>query len=299
MEPWMGLYLPEDMDSTLRKTHDYTKLLGQRIQALSFYFAWGSEMSHFPITGVQAILRGGYTPMITWEPWKRPHDLPEEARPEEQPDFSLSEILRGRFDDYIVSWALGLKQVESPVFFRPMHEMNGNWYPWGGSVNGNSPEKFIETWRYIRAIFREHHSHQLIWVWSPYAQSVPDQTGNEIWRYYPGGEEVDWLGLDGYNWGETQEWSNWKSFFEIFKEGFKILGQLSMEKPFMIAEMGCAEEGGNKERWIEETFKALKKDFPRVKALVWFNMDKECDWRIESSLESLGAFQKGCKDWLS
>lgn len=299
MKPWMGLYLPDDMDSTLRKARGYTKLLGQRIHVLSFYVAWSSDMSRFPFAGIQDLLKSGYTPMMTWEPWKRLHDLPEGTRPEDQPDFSLSEILRGRFDDYIVSWALGLRQVEGPVLFRPMHEMNGNWYPWGGRVNGNTPEKFIETWKYIRAIFREKNSRSLTWIWSPYAQSVPDETGNEIWRYYPGRDEVDWLALDGYNWGDTREWSSWKSFNEIFGEGFKILSRLSMEKPLMVAEMACAEEGGSKEKWIEETFKVLKNEFPRVKALVWFNMDKECDWRIESSIGATGAFQRGCRAWLS
>jgi beta-mannanase len=112
-------------------------------------------------------------------------------------------------------------------------------------------------------------------------------------------EEVDWLALDGYNWGKTREWSAWQSFEEIFKEGYGTLNQLSPGKPFMIAEIGCAEEGGSKERWIEEAFEALRIKFPKIRTLVWFNTKKECDWRIESSPQSLDSFQRGIINWAS
>jgi hypothetical protein len=68
-------------------------------------------------------------------------------------------------------------------------------------------------------------------------------------------------------------------------------------KPIMIAEVGCAEEGGNKDVWIEEAFKALKDRFVRIRALVWFNVIKECDWRIESSQKSLTSFRKNWSLW--
>jgi hypothetical protein len=65
----------------------------------------------------------------------------------------------------------------------------------------------------------------------------------------------------------------------------------------MIAETGCAEEGGSKGAWIDETSRSLKKMFPDVKALVWFDTDKECDWRIASSRESLNAFKAHFTTW--
>lgn len=228
--------------------------------------------------------------MITWEPW-RPQKLSDESRPEDQPEYSLSAILSGKYDDYIWNWALDLKKVQSPIFFRPMHEMNGNWYPWCGKVNGNTPEKYIDTWRYIRSIFRKAQNDRLIWVWSPYAHSVPEKTDNDIGQYFPGGQEVDWLGLDGYNWGTSREWSSWQSFREIFQNGYDRLIQLSPEKSIMIAETGCTEEGGDKSWWIKEAFEVLNERLYRTKALVWFNVNKECDWRIESSQKSLFSFK--------
>ncbi|MEW6376998.1 MAG: glycosyl hydrolase [Thermodesulfobacteriota bacterium] len=297
MEPWLGLYLPDDLFSAPLKGNSYTHLLKRRIQILSFYVAWGSERKRADLLGIQRVLKGGFIPMITWEPWHLPHDLPEGIRPEEQSDFSLSSILNGNYDDYLWNWANDLKEISTPIFFRPMHEMNGNWYPWCGRVNGNDPKQYIETWCYLRSIFKKAGNERLIWVWSPYVHSVPDEPGNEMGRYYPGEGEVDWLALDGYNWGKSQQWSRWKSFREIFEEGYKNLAQLSSEKPIMIAEIGCAEEGGDKDQWIEEAFNALTFRFPKIKALIWFNIKKECDWRMDSSPRSLWTFKMGLKKW--
>jgi len=292
----LGFYLLDDADSILRRAIRYPQFLKKEVRILSFYTALGSENERLVLEAIEKVLKYGFIPMITWEPWRLPRG---NERPEDQPDFSLSKIINGRHDDSILNLALKMKQISAPVFFRPMHEMNGNWYPWCGKVNGNRPEEYIETWRYIRSIFREAQNCQLIWVWSPYAHSVPKESDNEVWRYFPGDGEVDWLALDGYNWGENRKWSTWQSFEEIFEEGYRTLNQLSPGKPFMIAETGCAEEGGSKERWIEEAFSALKNTFPKIKSLVWFNISKECDWRIESSLRSLEAFRRGLKGWLS
>jgi beta-mannanase len=268
----------------------------KKIQVLSFYIAWGFRRKP-DLWEIQSVLNSGFIPLITWEPWYRPQELLGVTRPEDQPDFSLSEILSGRYDDYIWNWALDLKQISGPIFFRPMHEMNGNWYPWCGRVNGNKPEEFVEAWCYIKSIFNKIGNDQLIWVWSPYVHSVPNESGNEIRRYYPGPKEVDWVALDGYNWGNTQEWSRWQSFEEIFEKGYDHLTQLAPEKPFMLAEVGCAEEGGDKAKWIERAFRILADKFPKIKALVWFNIKKECDWRIESSPRSLKAFRENIRNW--
>ncbi len=218
-------------------------------------------------------------------------------QPENQKDYSLSVLLSGRYDAYIRQWALDLKQLSAPIFLRPMHEMNGNWYPWCGTANGNRPEDYVAAWRHIRSIFREVGCDKVMWVWSPYSESVPNDAGNAFARYFPGEEEVDCLALDGYNWGSTREWSRWQTFEEVFADGYERLMSLAPGQPLMIAEAGCAEQGGNKGLWIQNAADTLKNRFTRVKALVWFEIDKECDWRIESSRESLISFNTHFNAW--
>jgi beta-mannanase len=285
----LGLYLPDDFPTSARRARQYEALLEKRIAILSFYTAWGPDFSGPDLAGIRQVMESGFIPMITWEPWCY-RDPKDAGRPEDQPDFSLSVILDGRYDDYIRRWAADLRNLPDDLFFRPMHEMNGNWYPWCGTVNGNGPEEYIKTWHYIRAIFREERNDRLIWVWSPYAHSVPEEGRNEMIHYFPGSPEVDWVGLDGYNWGNSHSWSRWQCFEDIFRKGYKRLAEMAPDRPFMIAETGCAEEGGDKGKWIEDSLGALPSQFPRIEALIWFNINKECDWRIDSSPESTESF---------
>ena len=49
--------------------------------------------------------------------------------------------------------------------------------------------------------------HNVEWVWAPNAESAPglfDVSSPNNWRhYYPGDSYVDWVGIDGYNWGDV------------------------------------------------------------------------------------------------
>jgi endoglucanase len=58
----------------------------------------------------------------------------------------------------------------------------------------------------------------------------------------------------------------------------------------MIGEMSSAQVGGDKAKWIDQIIPTLRTSFPLIKCLVWFDINKEADWRISSSPESEAAF---------
>jgi len=112
--------------------------------------------------------------------------------------------------------------------------------------------------------------------------------------YFPGDDVVDLVAIDGYNWGRTRDWSVWQSFEEIFSDAYKTATALS-KRPIIIGEAASAEIGGSKSLWISDGFKQLRRSFPRIEALIWFDVQKESDWRIASSPESLKAFRTSAK----
>jgi hypothetical protein len=81
------------------------------------------------------------------------------------------------------------------------------------------------------------------------------------------------------------------SFAQVFGRSYSTLSRLSA-KPMMIAETASAEQGGQKAQWIAKTFGALPSRFPRIRAAIWFDRNKETDWRINSSAASLVAWRK-------
>ncbi|HEY5973293.1 MAG TPA: glycosyl hydrolase [Geobacteraceae bacterium] len=263
--------------------------IGKPVAIVSCYRAWNRCRIEDDLPWLEELDRSAREILLTWEPWLLPADP---AALERQPAFSLSRILSGSYDEYIRAFARRLASFRQTVYFRPLHEMNGLWYPWGGTVNGNRPVEYVELWQRLRALFRAEGASRLQWLWTPYAASYPPTPENSMAAYFPGDGNLEWVGLDGYNWGEGREGSSWQSFEEIFAAGYDTLCGLS-RRPVMIAETASAETGGDKGQWIREMFASLPQRFPRVRAMVWFDLDKECDWRIASTAASLAAFREG------
>lgn len=267
------------------------KEYGLPVQIISVYRAWNRCSVKDDLQWLRRLKSTTRDILLTWEPWNIPEG---DESPCDQPDFTLSAITSGRYDAYILAFAKELATFPRTVFLRVMHEMNGNWYPWCGTVNGNSPEAFISAWKHIQALVNAEAASRIQWVWCPYASSYPLTPFNKIEDYFPGDESIDWVAIDGYNWGCAREGSVWQSFEQVFSEAYNTLAALS-RRPVMIGELASTETGGSKALWLTEAFQALEKNFPRIKALVWFDINKECDWRIASSTESLEAFQSGIK----
>ena len=61
-------------------------------------------------------------------------------------------------------------------------------------------------------------------------------------------------------------------------------------KPVLLAEVGSTEVGGSKADWISSALGHELAGFPRVRALVWFDVNKEQSWNLDSSSGSLAAW---------
>ena len=153
-------------------------------------------------------------------------------------------------------------------------EMNGDWLPWSTGVNGNRPGDYVAAWRHVRARFRRAGATNAVWVWNP---TVDYDGATPLRSLFPGASQVDWLAVDGYNWGDTRAWG-WQSYADVFAPTVRQLAALA-PRPLMIAETASA-PGPRKAAWVTETFAAAHAD--GVDAVVWFEFDKETDWRLSS-----------------
>jgi hypothetical protein len=227
-----------------------------------------------PVEGVAAVSGRSATPIITWEPWNAP----------------LDSIARGQQDGHLTCWADALAVSESEVYLRFAHEFNGDWYPWS-PVKGTSPEQFVAAWRHVHDLFRRRGVSNVRWVWSPNAVST-DPAPLAAW--YPGSAYVDVLGVDGYNWGDVRPADRWPGPEELFDKALNELRTLDDSLPILIAEVACAECGGSKAEWISD-FVAYADAQPDVVGFVWFEHDKETDWRLVSSQSAADAMAHALK----
>ena len=241
---------------------------------------WYSDFAQpAPITELNAINARGATSLVTWEPWLWT------GNGADQPAYSLDRITAGDFDAYIQQWGTALASWGKPVMLRFGHEMNGNWYPWAESANGNQAGDYVAAWRHVHDVVAATGAANVQWVWSP---NVPYWGSTPLSGLYPGTGYVDVVALDGYNWGTAASWSTWTSPSALLDEGLSALRSLAPGKPIIIAETASAEAGGSKAAWDTSlvSYLAAQSD---ITAFVWFHHNKEVDWRINSSTTSTSA----------
>lgn len=249
--------------------------VGARAAIVGTFDDWAHNPD-FPAGLAEAVNERGAVLMISWEPWD------SWSGGAGQPAFALRTIAAGEHDALVDRWATEIARYRRPVMLRFAPEMNGDWLPWSTGANGNRPRDYVAAWRHVRARFRRAGATNAIWVWNPIASydgSTP------LRQLFPGAGEVDWVAVDGYNWGSVRDWG-WQSFADIFAPTLRGLRALAPGHPVMIAETASA-PGTRRAAWVTDTLRSAHAD--GVGAVVWFEFDKEIDWRLVSDPASVGA----------
>lgn len=262
---------------TQQNVQDFQNLQGSHIDLIS-YFAlfdindWNATQEYADVAK-----SNGSTLVVTWM----------------ANGYGAQDIVNGKADNYIRDFARGTKSFGDEIWLRPLHEANGDWYDWGvgKSGAGNTDANVAEAYRHIVNIFREESVTNVKWVWTTNASN--QGSGTSLTGNYPGDDYVDYISIDGYNWGKSQDWSNWQTFSQVFRKAYTALANI--DKPLFIAEISSSELGGNKAEWITDMFNQFCTDFSRVFAVMWFNQSKghEGDWALNTSQAAVDAWKAG------
>lgn len=299
---WLGGW-PSAQNGAIEEFEEDT---GQRLDIVDVYLDWFTPVANVTST-LHHIFDAGATPSLTWE----------------AQTLTTPQILNGSrglplrdgrtvtVDDYLAEFATGACEVaeqEDGVFvLRILHEMNGGWFAWGVSYTTgsgerpNTPESYKQAWIKIHDAFDERCGDHVRFVWAVNHASVGP--GTDFTNTFPGSAYVDYVAIDGYNWG-SDAWWGWQDFDTLFRPAYCAVTALT-DKPLYVAETASSEHGGDKAAWIE-TFFDKRASYPRLSGLVWLNdhkyeseTDGMMDWRVQSSEAALDAFRDGAATWQS
>ena len=97
------------------------------------------------------------------------------------------------------------KELGFPILFRPFHEMNGGWFWWGSHSDAFTPDHYRKLFQLTVDYLREKGITNILYVWSPDSDAE--------FKFYPGDDYVDILGLDIYEpgiatWNPTSKYLN-------------------------------------------------------------------------------------------
>jgi mannan endo-1,4-beta-mannosidase len=122
--------------------------------------------------------------------------------------------------DSIAVYLKKLQDAKVPILWRPYHEMNGDWFWWGGRVGANSTDDLY------RAIFDRlvnyHKLNNLIWIWNVDRPSTPIR---KFSNFYPGDKFLDIASLDVYG----------SDFNPAYYDSLMVLAK---GKPILFGEVG-------------------------------------------------------------
>ena len=242
--------------------------LGRTLDIDHNFYPWDVE---FPTWREGWDLDNGRIPMISWNG-----------------TLTLG-IAAGAEDSLIAERADAVRALGRTVLLRWMWEMDGNQKQEDSLV----PPSYVLAWRHIHDVFQSRGATNVEWIWCPNASAF--QPGGDAPKYYPGDEYVDWICADGYNWNPGRPGDKWKSFSEIYSAFYDW--SLYRRKPMMVGEFGVQERAPDeKARWLADARQAVKSQFPAIGAVVYFDADKDYDWRVDSSGSALAAFRDWARD---
>jgi mannan endo-1,4-beta-mannosidase len=124
--------------------------------------------------------------------------------------------------DVIAGYLKQLQAARIPVLWRPYHEMNGEWFWWGGR-RGDRGTTVLYRQLFDRLV-NYHRLNNLIWIWSVDRPATPDR---QFADYFPGTSYFDIAALDVY-----------RSDFQ--PSYYRALLRLAAGKPIALAEVGPA-----------------------------------------------------------
>ena len=150
---------------------DLTSALGRRPDIVAWYVQAAADYPRGTRLGrywednserVQAVIAAGQVPMITWEFG--------DQRLTPGTYFPVQDIIDGRYDEYLDSWATGIRdEASGTVYLRPFHEMNLIDYAWSAhprNTLGNTPRQVSLAWRHVVGRFRAAGTTNVRWVFN-------------------------------------------------------------------------------------------------------------------------------------
>ncbi len=257
----------------------FTNSVGRAPAIWSIWSDWGGANGPFPSTALlNGLKQRGVAPMIMWQPTGPGY---------EDGQYKLAKIIKGKHDAYIRQYAQAAKAWGGKVLLRFAHEMNGYWFPWGIDQFNNTPAKFKKAWQHVWSIFDTVGAKNVKFVWSP---MKPCNYCASYSSVYPGDKYVKFASFSAFNWGAPQRW---KSMLEVFTPAMNALAQVTSKK-VIVGETASYRDDGDKAAWIRDGYPAVYKAFPKLKGIVYFNLDmrfaNQPNWLLTDPAGALDAY---------
>jgi mannan endo-1,4-beta-mannosidase len=200
----------------------FGRATGTRVGVIESYTPFGAAFDGARACAVEAL---GALSLIQWNPGH--------AR--------LADIVAGRWDRYLASYARAVREFGNPIILAFAHEMNGHWFSWG--YTHTSPAVFIAAWRHVHRVVSAAGARNIIWLWNVNRDIHRSHPGivSPPGEWWPGRAYVDWVGIDAYF---NTPADTFGSVFDVTLDGL----QRFTHAPVLITETAVGPNPGRRPR---------------------------------------------------
>lgn len=248
--------------------------LGADFDYVVTYVHWANNP--FPRELADYLAEQNKTLVIFWNPM-------DYSVKEQGGTFSFVSVTSGTWDKYIEEFVFEATKTKGNIMIIPCEEVNGNWTPWSVTVgNYGNLSEYQTAFQYLAKKLKQAKNVQVGFVVN--STSQPPTFANRISAYYPGDEFIDFIGVNGFNFGGPS-----LGFEDIFSAALDEVSKF--KKPVFITSMATF-ASFNKKDWVKDFLNSEIIKDGKVEGWFWFNENKERDWRIWSDKETENIFKE-------
>jgi hypothetical protein len=219
---------------------------------------WSFLSLGFPVAEAKTMKENGIMPYISIMP----------GREKWRPSFDPDDIVQGKCDSYIKRLATDAAlfgEEQGGFFFTTMVEPNADWWPW--SRKPNTTHAVRRVWQ----IFEDQGANRYAtWVWEAFCPARYGYHVDDPELYFPGDKYVDWIGFNVFANLKNQYISETTMFSDLMSKTYEEMLRNHPEKSMMVSEFGRT-PGPNQPSWLVDAFQSMKKNFPPIKAAIYYD----------------------------
>ena len=212
--------------------------LARPLSVVPVFLNWNDSIS---VTDLNKVIATGGIPMITWNCGAKDVN-----------------ITAGRYDSVIDSLGAKLAQFQLPVFLRWFPDPNANTAATNACLGGSGATGYVAAYQHIHDRLVTDGASNVTFVWS--VDTTGTQSSPSWSNFYPGTQDVDWIGGDGY--ATSSATASVASDFGAWYSAF------SGRKPLMISQTGATPV--LQAAYIAD-LSTIPVQFPQVRAVIYFD----------------------------
>ncbi len=278
-----GAEVTPNKKTPLKPLQTFQTKIGRTVAATRDFLSWDSP---FPTSFETGLTAQGTTIMLSVSTTRL-----------NKTQISFGDVAAAQPGDQVyadmVSWADRVRDYGVPMYVTFQHEPEA-----AANKNKGTQAQYIAAWRNWVSVFRAEGATnaRFIFITTAFGYQVKPSDHRYAPAWYPGDDVVDAIAVDTYNWFTCRASvkNPWNSLAALIA-GQKAFGALHPDKPLWVTEYATVEDPaqpGRRAQWLSDAQDLFKQPgYEQYVGLLYFDLNKQCDWRVENDTPSLTAMQ--------